>query len=239
MEKSNHTIKFQPLKIAIWLVVISFVVVVCSLIGQRPIHESDPTRKFFLDLFAKEFFVNSGENITTYWNMFILIIMAVLTFAIAAIKSSQQEKNKYIWWLLGMVFSCFAIDELSLISNKLINLLQKLPEMEGGFLYNWFYPATTIIVLLLFAFFTWFYIQLDAKNKILFPIAILFYVLGAFRNILISGQYASVHGNTNSTYLWMTHTEELVEHLGIILMIYLLLTYLANHRLEIKLVSNE
>jgi len=239
MEKPNHIIKLQPLKIAIWLVIISFIIVVCSLIGQRPIYESDPTKKFFLDLFAKEFFVNSGENIATYWNMFMLIAMAVLAFVIAAIKSAQQEKNKSFWWILGVIFSCFAIDELSLISYKLINLLQKLPEMEGGFLYNWFYPATTTLLLLLFGFFIWFYIRLDAKNKVLFPISILFYTLGAFRNILISGQYASLHGNTNQTYLWMTHTEEFIEYIGIILMIYLLLTYVASHRLEIELVSKE
>ncbi|MCC7119645.1 MAG: hypothetical protein IT310_14065 [Anaerolineales bacterium] len=236
MEKTQPTLRLQPRKLALWLAGISTLIVVFSLIGQRPIEEGNPTTKFFLDLFAKEFFVNSGENIATYWEMLLLILLAGIAFLIAAIQFSQKAKNRSAWLTLGILLAYFAVDELAQITAKLIILLQKLPEMEGGFRFNWLYPTAAAILLLLIAFLGWFYFQLNAKKKFLFPTALILYGLGAYRNFLFSGSYAKLHGET-STYLWLSHLEELAGLIGVILMIYFLLTYLASHQLEIALTS--
>jgi hypothetical protein len=52
------------------------------------------------------------------------------------------------------------------------------------------------------------------------------YLFGAFGGELLSGHYAQGHGTKNIPYALMTHGEELGEHIGIILMIFTLLTYL-------------
>ncbi len=236
MKKTQHTLHIQPRKIIPWLVGVSVLIIIFSLLGQKPIEEGNPTKKFFLDLFSKEFFVNGGENIAAYWNMLLLILAAALAFVIAGIKAHQKAKSKNAWRILGALFAYFAVDKLALITPKLLALLQNLPEMEGGFRYNWLYPTAAFIGLAVFSFFVWFYFQLDASNKVLFPIALILYFLGAYRNFLISGMYAKLHSE-NAAYLWLTHFEEFLGLLGVILMIYFLLTYLASHKLEIALTS--
>lgn len=239
MEKPQHTVRINPVKTVISLLGISLVILIFSLLGQRQYDIGNPTEKFFREMFTTEFFINNGENIATYWNMFILIIMSLAAFAIASVKRSQKVKYSYEWWVLGGIFFYFAIDELAGITHRFATLLKDLPTMEGGFLYNWFYPLVAAIIILVVLFFIRFYLHLDMPNKFLFPISLVLYVLGAFRAELLSGQYAQIYGTSDSTYLYLTHAEEFVEHVGIGLMIYLLLTYFATLVTEIEFIPQE
>lgn len=106
--------------------------------------------------------------------------------------------------------------------------------MEGGFLYNWLYPAAWGILLLLLVFFIWFQVQLDVRNKFLLPLSMVLYILGAYKTELFGSYYAELYGSTSAAYLYITHAQELAEYLGVILMIYLLLTYLTSHVSELE-----
>jgi hypothetical protein len=239
MEKPRHIMKINPAKVVIPLLGVSLVMIIFSLGGQREYHVSNPTAKFFLDMFTKEFFVNSGTNIATYWNMLILIIVAALALVIAMVKQSRKDKHGYEWWLLGAVFFYFATDALAGITQKFSTLLKDLPNMQVGTYYNWFYPVAAVLIILIVVFFIRFYFHLDAPNRALFPISITLYVLGAFREELFSGYYAELYGNKSVTYMLMTHAEQLLEHVGVILMIYMLLTYIVAHYSEIEFTALE
>jgi hypothetical protein len=234
MEKPQHTIHIQPFKTSLILAAISLTILVFSLLGQRPYNTGNPTEKFFRELFTTEFFVNNGENVATYWNMILLIFVSVLGFAIASIKQMQKDRFRYGWWGFGILFFYFAVDTLAGINRKLFILLRDLPAMEGGFLYNWFYPLTGVILILVLLFFIWFYLRLDAANKFLFPVALILYIAGAYKAELFIEGYAELHGTVSSAYLILIHAGELMEYLGLLLMIYLLLTYLATHVSEIE-----
>jgi hypothetical protein len=233
MEKPGHIIRIHPFKTFLVLSAISGTVLLFSLLGQRPYNTGNPTEKFFRELFTTEFFVNNGENIATYWNMFMLLFVSVLAFAIASVKQIQKDRFRHVWWAFGILFFYFAVDALAGINRKLFVLLRDLPTMEGGFLYNWFYPLTAMIIILVLLFFAWFYLRLDAANKFLFPIALILYTAGAYKAELFIDQYAEQYGTVSSAYLMLIHAGELMEYLGILLMIYLLLTYLAAHVQEL------
>ncbi len=239
MEKPSHTIKINPAKVSLSLLTVSFIIMIFSLIGQREYSAGGPTEKFFLDMFTKEFFVNSGTNIATYWNMLILIIMSTLAFAIASAKLAQKDKYRYEWCLLGAVFFYFGMDELSVINQKFSTLLKDLPNMQVGTYYNWFYPVATVLIVITLVFFIRFYFHLDAPNKILFPVSLTLYILGALRAELLSGHYAELYGKKSVTYMLMTHAEEFGEHVGVIIMIYMLLTYIVAHYSEIEFIAQE
>ena len=239
MDKPGHTIMIAPRRVALSLLGVSLVMLVFSLIGQREYQTGDPLEKFFFDMFTREFFVNGGANIATYWNMLILTIMTVLALLIAFAKSTQKAGSRSGWWFLGLVFLYFAIDEFCGINEKLGALLKDLPNMQVGTYYNWFYPVAAGLIVIISAFLVWFYLHLDAPNRNIFPISMSFYVLGAFRAELFSGYYAELHGKKNMTYLLLSHAEEFVELVGIILMIYLLLTYIAARYAEIDFIPEE
>jgi hypothetical protein len=239
MEKPQHTIRIQPLKTVVALLAISILILIFSLLGQRPYQTGNPTEKFFREMFTNEFFVNNGENIATYWNMFILIVMSALALEVAFVKRAQKARTRFEWAGLTIIFFYFAMDELAGVSHRFSGLLKKLPTMEGGFLYNWLYPLGAVIVILVVLFFIWFAIRLDASNKLLFPVSIILYTLGAFRAELFSGRYAEIYGANGPAYLYLTHVEEFAEYVGSILMIYLLLTYLATLVSEMEFLLQE
>lgn len=234
MEKPQHILRIRPFKTSLVLSAISMVILIFSLLGQRAYNTGNPTEKFFRELFTTEFFVNNGENIATYWNMLMLVFVSALTFVIASVKQVQKDKFRYGWWGLGAIFTFFTVDTLAGISFRLARLLKQLPDLEDGSLYTWLPPLTIVVILLVLLFFIWFYLHLDVHNKFLFPISMILYTLGAYKAELFSGQYAEIYGTASSSYLLLTHAEEFAEYLGIILMIYLLLTYLASHVSEIE-----
>lgn len=234
MQNSQPVIKINPLKTAVTLFAAALFILLFSLLGQRPYETGNPTEKFFRELFTTEFFINNTENIATYWNMLILIIASVLIFIIASTKNAQKAKSRYGWYALAVIFAFFAIDTLAGVSDRFIKLLRDLPAMEGGFLYNWLYPVAAGILLLAVLFFIWFYIQLDIQNKFLFPLSMILYGLGAYKSELLGNHYAELYGSTSTSYLFITHAQELAEYLGIILMIYLLLIYLTTHVSELE-----
>jgi hypothetical protein len=122
------------------------------------------------------------------------------------------------------------------IHEKFNVLLKNMPDFNGWAHYKWLY-AGILVVLLLSTVFIRFYLHLDLRNKILFPVSVGLYLLGAFGGELFSGRYAQYYGTKNLTYMLITHGEEFGEHIGIILMIYTLVAYLTNFYSEISLVA--
>jgi hypothetical protein len=239
---SRHTIKINPGKIAISLLAVSLVLTVSSLLGQQERffgeYRVNPVQDYLLKMFIHQFFVNDEGNITTYWKAFLLIIIAVLTFIIASAKFAQKNRYRYEWWLLGAVFLYMSVDEASIIHEKFSALLKSLPDLNGWAHYRWIYAGAAAIIVLT-AVFMRFYLHLDLRNKILFPVSMALYLFGAFGGELFSGHYAQYYGTKNIPYTLMTHGEEFGQHFGSILMIYTLLTYIFAHYSKIGFVTQK
>lgn len=229
----HHTIRIKPLKIALWLLSVSFIVMLLSLLGQRfrffgGYSINGPVQEYFLDAFIFEFFINNEGNIATFWNTLLLLLTSAVTFVVTAAKFSQGNKYRFEWLLLGLVFFYLSMDESSVIHEKFSVLLKNMPDINGWAHYKWLYAGGAAVLVLTFLFIR-FYLHLDLRNKILFPVSMALYLFGAFGGELLSGYYAQANGTKNIPYMLMTHGEELGEQIGIILMIFTLLTYLLAH----------
>jgi hypothetical protein len=231
-------IQIKPSKIAVSLLSVSFVILIFSLIGQRyrffgGYSISGPVQEFFLDMYIFEFFINNEGNIATFWNTFLLLLTSAIAFIVASAKFSQRDSYRFEWALLSLVFFYLSMDESSVIHEKFSILLKNLPDINGWAHYKWLYAGGLAVLLLTFMFMR-FYLHLDLRNKILFPVSMGLYLFGAFGGELLSGHYAEVNGTKNVPYALMTHGEELGEQVGIILMIFTLLTYLLANYSKIK-----
>lgn len=241
--KNHHTIIIKPAKIALSLLAISIGVMILSLIGQRfrffgGYSLSGPVQEYFLDTFTFEFFMNSEGNIATFWKAFLLIFNTILAFSIASAKFSLKDKYRYEWLFLGIVFLYLSIDETSVIHEKFSALLKNLPDLNGWAHYKWLYAGAAAVAVLTVLFIR-FYFHLDLRYKILFPIAAGVYLLGAAGGELFSGHYAQYYGTKNITYTLMSHGEEFGQHIGSILMIFTLLTYLIANYSKISFTTRE
>jgi hypothetical protein len=236
---TRHIIRIKPLKIALSLLSISFLVMLLSLLGQRfrffgGYSINGPVQEYFLDAFIFEFFINNEGNVATFWNTLLLLMTSAVAFVLASAKFSQGNKYRFEWLLLGLVFLYLSMDESSVIHEKFSALLKDLPDINGWAHYKWLYAGGAAVLVLTFLFIR-FYLHLDLRNKILFPVSMALYLFGAFGGELLSGYYAQANGTKNIPYMLMTHGEELGEQIGIILMIFTLLTYLLTHYATIGL----
>lgn len=243
MKKSSHRFTIQPAKVAKLFLAATIILMLLSLWGQRyrffgGFDIGNSTNEFFLDLFINIFFVNNESNIPTYYNSMILAVVAGLAFLIASAKFAEKDKYRFEWVLLGLVFLYLSMDEAAIIHEKFSKLFKDLPDYGGLLHYKWLYAGIAAILVLTVLFIR-FYLHLDNKNKILFPLAGFLFLFGAFGGEVFSGRYAEAHGTKNIPYTLMTHGEELLEHLGIILMIYILLRYIVEHYSEITFLSEE
>ena len=213
---------------------------ILSLIGQQDRffgeYRVNPVQDYLLKIFIHQFFVNDEGNITTYWKALLLILSSVLTFVIASAKFAQKDRYRYDWWLLGAVFLYLSVDEASIIHEKFSALLKGLPDLNGWAHYRWLYAGAVAVTSLAVVFIR-FYLHLDIRNKVLFPLAAGIYLLGAAGGELFSGHYAQTYGTKNITYTLMTHGEEFGQHFGSIVMVYTLLTYLIAHYSQIAFAS--
>jgi hypothetical protein len=226
----RFTIQIKPLKIALSLLSVSFIVMLLSLLGQRfrffgGYSINGPVQEYFLDAFIFEFFINNEGNVATFWNTLLLLLTSAVAFVLASAKFSEGNKYRFEWLLLGLVFFYLSMDEASVIHEKFSVLLKDLPDINGWAHYKWLYAGGVAVLVLTFLFLR-FYLHLDLRNKILFPVSMALYLFGAFGGELLSGYYAQANGTKNIPYMLMTHGEELGEQIGIILMIFTLLTYL-------------
>jgi hypothetical protein len=240
--RTRHTIRIKPIKIALALLFVSFVIMILSLLGQQfrffGQYRINPVQDYLLKMFIHQFFVNDEGNITTYWKVLLLIMMAALTFIIASAKFAQKDRYRFEWWLLGAVFSYLSVDEASIIHEKFSALLKSLPDLNGWAHYRWLYAGAAAVIFLTLVFIR-FYLHLDLSYKILFPLSAAVYILGAAGGELFSGHYAQYYGTKNITYTLMTHGEEFGQHFGSIMMVFTLLTYLVAHYPKIGFTTQE
>lgn len=235
---STLNVSIKPAKAALFLLFGVLLMIALSLFGQRfrffdGYRVSGPVQDYFLRMFINQFFVNSEGNIATFWNALIIICVAALTFIIASIKFSQKDKYRFEWLLLGVVFLLLSMDEASVIHEKFNVLLKNLPDFNGWTHYKWLYAGVVVVGLLTLAFVR-FYLHLDLRNKVLFPLPMTLYLLGAFGGELFSGKYAQYYGTKNIVYTLLTHAEEFGEQFGLVLMVYTLLAYLSKHYSQIE-----
>lgn len=240
MDKSKFTMIIKPGRAAAILGAVSVVLVALSLTGQSfrfftlPFELRNSTQEFFLDLFIDKFSVNTENNFPTYFNTIILAIASLLAFVIASGKHALKDKYRFEWSLLAYVFLYLSLDEAAVIHEQFSRLFKQAPDFGGWLHYKWLIPGS-IAVIVLAALFLRFFLHLGRRYQILFFLSGAFYLLGALGGELFSGRHANAYGTKNLTYTAMTTGEEMLEWLGVILMIFTLLKYIEGNFMEIRL----
>jgi len=242
MENTLNTIHLKPGRMALILGILAIILVALSLTGQSfrfftlPFELHTATGEFFLDMFIDEFSVNTESNIPTWFNATLLLLASLATFVIASIKRTARDRYRFEWAILACVFLLLSVDEASMIHEQFSRLFKDAPDVSGWLHYKWLIPGS-IVVLLLALTFLRFFLHLESRYKILFLASSALYIFGAFGGELFSGHFANAYGTKHFAYAAMTTGEELLEWLGVILMIFTLLKYIETHFAEIQVRS--
>lgn len=214
---------------------IAFLLVLAS-VGGQAIHFAAGHQHWLINLFNVEL----EQNIPAWFSTFLLLCAAGLLLVITALKRNQKDSYTLYWAILTGGFLFMAIDEAVSLHEKLLRPAAQLlyhlgatPGHYGIFAFAWVVPAIALIILL-GLFFVKFLVHLTAETRLRFLVAATLYIGGAIGMEMIGGRYVELHGSESMTFTMFSTLEEGLEMAGVIMFIWALLLYHADHYKEVR-----
>jgi hypothetical protein len=181
------------------------------------------------------FYVDTEDNVPSYFSAAQLLIAALLLGAIAFIKQRTRAQYRTRWILLAFTFLYLSIDEAEGLHELAIQPMRQLMgSWASGFLYYaWVVPGAAVAVVLGLAYLKLLWEFPDRLRRLVVIGAILF-TGGSIGMELIGGWCFDHYGQT-LLYSLIVNVEEGAEMAGITVFIYALLTYLGEITGELRL----
>ena len=182
------------------------------------------------------FDVDQEQSIPTVYAVLLLFCAALLLAVIAVLKKQERDPDAPRWTILALGFLFMAVDEVASLHEKLVPPLRRL--LGGGrlgiFYFTWVIPGMAVVVVVA-VLYVRFLLRLPPNTRATFLVAGMLFIGGVLGLELVGGRYAELHGRKNLRYSMLATVEESLEMAGMIVFIYALLTYLAQHYDEVRL----
>ncbi len=173
-------------------------------------------------------------NIPTFYTSLLLITCSALFAMIAYITKKIMNSYYYHWTGLAFIFLFLSMDESVSLHELLINPVRNAFHTSGILFYAWVIPYGLLLIILSFIYIK-FFLHFSARERFLFFLAGVIYVSGAFGFELINGYYSEIHGENNIIYTVLVTIEELLEMIGLLVLMHAQTSYLSSERKEIRI----
>lgn len=168
----------------------------------------------------------SGDStIPTWFSSFILLLSAALFVVIYMVEPHDSRPARRYWRWLGIVFLVLSIDEVATLhetAGRAVDL-----RTTGYFFYTWVLFGAAAVLVFGGVFFR-FFLGLDRTLQVRLAVAAIVYIGGALGVEMINAQQEFAAGTENWAYQLGTALEELLEMIGILILIDALLLHLQN-----------
>ncbi len=226
------TLHINPRKVALILVIIVGILVSLSwsiFLFEFMAQDQDFT------LNARIFHFDHEQNFPTFATTIYLIFTVGLISVIIHTHSTHSKKYKKHWIILALGFAYISLDEFVGLHEKLIIPLQNLFQdkslnLPAYFHFAWVIIGIPIVFVFAISYFR-FYWNLPSKVKPAFALAFIIYISGAlvfemFGSYLHVKHHISGYISRPPLTILTTTIEEVLELIGLIILIYGLLEYI-------------
>ena len=174
------------------------------------------------------FNVGKEANVPTWYSSFALLLCSALFYAIASAEKAAKTHHAFHWRALAVIFLFFSADEASSIHETIGGVFERVFHTSIFTNYGWAAPGAVLAVVvgLLFARFL---IHLPAATRRLFIIAGALYMAGVSGMEVVSLRWGLAYGTGNVGYRLLATLEELLEMMGVVVLIYALALHIARY----------
>ncbi len=173
-------------------------------------------------------FVDDEGNFPTLFSALLLAFAALCSAVVTVLARKQKSPDASRWAILSLGFLYLAFDEgLALHERLRVPVRNLLGSADVGRSY-WAIRGLAVMVVLTLLFWR-FLRRLPAKTRVTFLIAGFLFMGGAVGFDIIGMHHAQLNGDNNLTYAMIATVEESLEMAGVIVLVYGLLTYLAEN----------
>lgn len=198
----------------------------------------DPSEGY-LQRFFELFDVGKDSNIPTWYSSVTLLMCSVLLAIVAVFKRSDGDPYTLRWGALSVILLLMSVDELAQM-HEIMGSMLKAASIEyaglhpsGLVFFVWVIPGAIFALVIALAYIK-FLLHLPAKIRILFLLAGSMYVTGALLLEMVSARQESMYWGENmpgpvTIFVNLVTTfEELLEMMGVVVLVYALLLYIAS-----------
>lgn len=154
------------------------------------------------------------------------LLICALCFLLLYKAGEPGSHLRRVWMVLTLSFAFVTVDEYAVLHERLIRPVRDLFGFEGFLYFAWVLPYA-IAAALLGAYVLPALWKLGRKYRLLFGSAAAFYLFGAIGVEMLGARYyESVNEQVDLTYRLYQTLEEVMEHTGVLILIYTLLDLL-------------
>jgi hypothetical protein len=175
--------------------------------------------------FVPAFYVDYESNVPTWYSSCALLAAAALLGFIALAKTSSDDRHRWHWALLSLIFVGLSADEVAGFHEYPIDAMRETFGLSGVLFYPWVILGAVFLlgVAATMARMVW---SLPARTRRLFILAAVVFAGGALGIEMLSGLQASRLGEENFGYAMIVTAEEACEMLGVVVLIHALVDYI-------------
>jgi len=176
-------------------------------------------------IFVRWFDFDIENNVPSLYSSFAILICSFLFFTIAMHKSQRLDYERLCWFGLGVIFLFLSADEGFQIHENIGDIVENHISATGFLYFPWIVPYGFAVAVFIMAYLK-FVMGLPKKISLLFILAGTVYLTGAAVFDMLGGREAELHGFDSVTYCILYTIEEFLEMIGIVVLIYALLSYI-------------
>jgi hypothetical protein len=227
-DPSQGPVLVRVSKVVVTLAMVALGLGVASTVAKLYLHYLAPGAHHLVVDVARRFDLNHEVNIPTWFSSAALLGSSFLLATIAVLKRKSRGRFVGHWMVLSAVFVYLSIDEVAMLHETMIRPMRHLLHAHGILYFTWVVPAAVLLVIFGLAYIRFFF-HLDSRTKLLFVLAGVTFVGGAFGLELVGGVVAEQYGTDTMLFMVLTTIEELLEMLGVTIFIGALLYYIERH----------
>lgn len=172
-------------------------------------------------------------NIPSLFSALCMVVCAALFLLITYAKYLQRERHQFHWAILALVFLFFAVDEAVELHERITTVLRPALHTTGLLYSAWILPYG-LFAILLGVFYIRFLLRLPKRVRLLFVAAGVIYITGAAGFEALGESLSEQSREASFAFQLFVVLEEFLEMIGIALLIYGTLTYIATDMREVR-----
>ncbi len=185
--------------------------------------------------FVPMFYVDYEATAPTWYSSAALGLAGAILALIAIAKHKLKDRFRWHWTTLSILLFGLSADEIAMLHEMPIDPMREMFQFGGALYYAWVIPGAAFVVLVGVVYLR-FMLNLPSRTRNLLIFSAVVFVSGAIGVEMLSGIQADQFGEENLDYALIVTIEEMLEMLGVVILVRALLDYIerefGNLRLE-------
>lgn len=213
-------LRLLPRRLAFLLVTIAITLILVGFVTRITMSQSgsDTLQKISL-----LFYVDEEANIPAWFSGCLLLMVSQLFIIIGLYRRYYATRDGNQWVLMGLLFAALSCDEVASLHEKLITPVRSILNTSGVLYWAWIVPVVIVLIGVII-YFRPFVMQMPAAIRRGFLAAVTIFLTGTLILEMVGGVlFEQTKNDLSILYQLEAHTEELLEMMAVILVIYILL----------------